>query len=76
MPHCANNGVEPFKLIQWTGHSDLVTVLRYYNLSDAESQRAMLSVPFGGTEDATLENREPVVEQAQNKHNSKGPKSE
>jgi integrase len=43
---CANNGVEPFKLIQWTGHSDLRTVLRYYRLDDDESRRAMEAVPF------------------------------
>lgn len=44
---CANNGVEPFKLIQWTGHSDLATVLRYYSLTDEDSRKAMNGIPFG-----------------------------
>ena len=63
---CANNGVEPFKLIQWTGHADLTTVLRYYSLTDAESRRAMSTVPFDG-DDAGLGAE---VKQVQNKHNS------
>ena len=72
---CANHGVEPFKLIQWTGHSDLATVLRYYSLSDAESRTAMLSVPFGGTTKDAMASQESVGGQVQSKHNCRGRKS-
>jgi integrase len=44
--HCANNGVEPFKLMKWVGHSDLSVILQYYAVSDAESQRAMQRISF------------------------------
>ena len=62
--HCADAGVEPFMLIQWTGHSDLRTVLRYYRLADEASHKAMRRVPFGGSRGDAA--------QVQNKHNCWG----
>lgn len=62
---CANNGIEPFKVMQWVGHSDLQIILRYYNLNDDESARSIVRVPF----DAASNEAGPVREQAQNKHN-------
>jgi integrase len=61
---CANSGVAPFKLMTWTGHSDLAIVQRYYQLSDDDSRRAMRGVPFG---DSPI--RSADGQQAQNKHN-------
>jgi integrase/recombinase XerD len=65
---CADHGVEPFKLIQWTGHADLRTVLGYYDLNDEASRAAMQRVPFGGDDDGS-------AGQAQNEHNKGGRKS-
>jgi integrase len=62
---CANNGVEPFQLMRWVGHSDISMVLRYYNLGDDESLRAMAGVPFCGPGDAP----ETDPKQGQNKDN-------
>jgi len=73
--YCANNGVEPFKLIQWTGHADLATVLRYYSLSDEESRKAMQDVPFDRANHDGKDDGPPEPQQAQNKHNSGGRKS-
>lgn len=64
---CANNGVDPFKVMKWVGHSDIATVLRYYSLGDDESQRAMSAVPFG---DGQVDGRDEGPEQGQNEHNS------
>lgn len=69
---CANHGVEPFKLVQWTGHSDLATVMKYYSLSDAESRQAMTGVPFDGTTDGAEKKVQAGGQQAQNKHNLGG----
>ncbi len=57
-------------------HVRITTVLLYYNLSDEESQRAMGAVPFGSTEADTMANQDSVAGRAQNKHNSKGSRSE
>ncbi|MHC4091664.1 MAG: tyrosine-type recombinase/integrase [Planctomycetota bacterium] len=63
----ANNGVEPFKVMEWVGHSDIGTVLRYYSLGEDESRRAMAAVPFGDA-DETCANA--GRKQAQIEHNS------
>ncbi len=62
---CANNGIEPFKVMQWVGHSDLQIILRYYSLGDDESLRSMGLMPFDVASNAAG----PVRKQAQNKHN-------
>jgi len=45
--HCANQGVPPTVVMKWVGHSDLRMIMRYYELQDDESKRAMGSVDFG-----------------------------
>ncbi len=69
---CANNGVEPFKLMAWVGHSDLSIVLRYYSLGDADSRRAMSGVPFGPSPDG---GSAAEAKQVQIKHNSNARKA-
>ncbi len=53
--------------MRWVGHSDISMVLRYYNLDDAESLRAMAGVPFDGS---PSERPDPETKQGQNEHNS------
>jgi integrase len=45
---CANNGVPPFMLAKWLGHSSLEMVMRYYTLGKEESVRAMEALSCGG----------------------------
>jgi site-specific recombinase XerD len=51
--HCANNGVPPFQLIKWIGHTSLSTVMQYYSLQDEESIQTMqrLSLVGNGSRD-------------------------
>ena len=45
---CADAGVPATMLIKWVGHSDLKTILHYYDTDHQAWQNAMSSVPFGG----------------------------
>lgn len=65
--HCANNGVDPFKLMKWVRHSNIAMVLGYYNLGDDESLQAMAGVPFG---DGPADGQDEDPEQGQNEHNN------
>ncbi len=63
--HCANSGVPPFQVMTWVGHADMSMVLRYYNLADSESRRAMAGVPFGDPDEPSRTD----PKQAQSEHN-------
>lgn len=65
--HCANNGVEVFKLMEWVGHSDVAMILRYYHLGDDESRSSMAAVPFERREEGESGSD---AEQGQFEHNS------
>ena len=52
--YCMTNGVDPFTVAKWLGHSTLEMVMRYFRLLETDSKRAMEKASAAQVPDSEL----------------------